>query len=283
MSEQISERIRFLQSRNLKPDEKKLVDDIILYGCHIIQIKPENGIPGWSYTVGLYELLHQPEIVVIGLKENLAHFVLNEVARRQKSGIRFTEGHRESDLIENADCEFRIVEKRWLPQIMGYAIWFHGDDNFPVMQCVYPDLRNHFPWETNFDSSWRSRQPQLFASGGGSRVEDDFWAANNPESSVFDWKFPVPPHTGVFTTKRITNGEEPILSVYHEEADGAWHFCGSSDSSRESAAFVCFHHITDKDKTIVELADLPKGWLARRDTPTAQWVREIQPPETDES
>jgi len=277
MSEQISDRIRFLQSRNLEPDEKKLADDIIRFGCHIIQIKPENGIPGWSYTVGLYELFRLPEIVVIGLKENLAHFVLNEVARRQKGEIRFTDGHRESGLIENVDCEFRIVEKQWRRQIMGYAIWFYGDDNFPVMQCVYPDLDNHFPSEPNFDSSWRSRQPQLFQSARKTVLEEDFWAANDPRSSIFDWKFPVPPHTGVYTTKRIMDGKEPILSVYHDAEDGAWQFHGPSDSSIESASLVCFHHITDKDKTIAELADLPVGWCAKRETPTAPWVRELHP------
>ena len=281
MDKPITERIRFLRDGVLQRDEKKLVDDIVKFGCHIIQVKPENGLPGWSYTIGLFEMLNQPEIVAVGLRDGLAHSVLNEVARRFEGGARFKEGHRESELIENVECEFRAVEKRWLLQLMGYAIWFYGDDNFPAMQCIYPDLKNRFPWERGFDSSWRNRQPHLFQSSQSTNVERDFWAINDPESSLFNWKFPVPPNTGVFTTKRIVNGEEPVLEVHHDAEDESWQFHGAGESSAKTIAHVCFHHIIDKDATIVELADLPAGWRAKREGPSARWVREPEPPNTE--
>jgi uncharacterized protein DUF4262 len=276
-------RIQFLRERELKPDEKKLVDDVMAYGCHIVQVRAENAIPGWSYTIGLFETFHQPEIIVIGLKEGLAHSVLNEVARRFKHGARFSEGHRESGLVGNVECEFRQVEERWLRQAMGYAIWFYGGDDFPVLQCIYPDLSNAFPWDEPFDPSWRARQPLLFSPAQTTTVEEDFWAANDPGSSLFDWKFPDPPHTGVYATKRIMKGEEPILLVTHDVEDGAWQFHGPSESTIETAALVCFHHIADRDAKIKELFDLPKGWCAKRDSVLDSWVREpnSSPPDKD--
>ena len=30
---------------------------------------------------------------------------------------------------------------------MGYALWFYCEDEFPVFQCVNPDLNNRFPWD----------------------------------------------------------------------------------------------------------------------------------------
>ena len=69
---------------------------------------------------------------------------------------------------------------------MGHAVWFYGEDNFPAVQCIYPDLENRFPWEPNFDASWRERQALLFASALSSRVEMDFWSANDPQSSLHD-------------------------------------------------------------------------------------------------
>jgi hypothetical protein len=226
-------------------------------------------------------MLGAPEIIVIGLNPDQAHWVLNESARRLKSGVQFEEYHRESKLLENVECEFRAIERRWLRQTMGYAVWFYGGDEFPVLQCTYPDLSNRFPWEKDCDSSWRDRQPLLFPSGVSGRAEEDFWAANDPESSIFRWKFPVPPHTGVYTTKRIMNGEEPILSVYHD-VDGDWQFHGESESSVETAALVCFHHLTDRDRTLMELADLPLGWRAMREQSSDPWRRELNPRETDE-
>ncbi len=275
-------RIEILRQRKLKPDEKKLVDGVMTYGCHIIQVRAENTIPGWSYTIGLFEMLHQPEIIAIGLKESLAHSVLNEVARRFKGGARFDEGHRESELVANVECEFRRVEKRWLRQAMGYAIWFYGGDDFPVLQCIYPDLSNVFPWEEAFDSSWRGNQPLLFSPKQTTTVEEDFWAANDLGGILFDWKFPDPPYTGVYTTKCVMNGEEPILLATHDVEDGAWQFHGPSESTIETAAVVCFHHIADKDAKIKELFDLPKGWCAKRDSVLDSWVREPHSPPPDE-
>jgi len=161
---------------------------------------------------------------------------------------------------------------------MGYALWFYGGDRFPVMQCVYPDLKNKFPGETGFDEQWRDRQALLYAGAPASRVEEDFWAANDPSSSLFSWKFPADPHAGVFTTRRIISGGERIVYVSHDIEDGAWQFHGASESKRDDALLVCLHHILDKEPAIGELADLPLGWSASRENPDAPWIREQKPP-----
>jgi hypothetical protein len=274
-------RIGLHRQRQLEPDEKKLVDDVDTYGCHVIQVRPQQDIPGWSYTIGLHEILGQSEIIVIGLKEDLAHSLLNEVTRQMKEGVKFVDSHREKELLANVECEFRTVEQRWLRQAMGYAVWFYEGDDFPVLQCVYPDLENRFPWEAGFDSSWRFRQPLLFHDAPASAVEKGFWSANDSESSLLDWKFAEAPHTRVFTAKRIMNDDDPILYVYHEVADGAWQFHGPSEFTRGDLALVCFHHIVDKDSTIKELADLPIGWQAKRNTASDPWIREPIPPDQE--
>src|SRR6266478_6840961 len=84
MTEQKKSRIILHRETNLKADERKLVDDIENYGCHVIHVKPQQPIPGWSYTIGLYETLQQPELIVVGMKRDLAHYLLNEAACRMK-------------------------------------------------------------------------------------------------------------------------------------------------------------------------------------------------------
>jgi Domain of unknown function (DUF4262) len=145
-------RIQALRERKLKSDERKLVDDVEKHGCHIIYVREKGSLPGCSYTGGLCETFHQPEIIVIGLKINTAQYLLNEIADRFKGGLQIQEGLRQSDLLENVECEFRRVEEcEELKAIVGYATWFYGEDSFPVFQCVYPDLENRFPWEQPFD------------------------------------------------------------------------------------------------------------------------------------
>jgi len=277
----ITDRVQLLRQSKLEPDETKLVDDVEKYGCHVIQVREEGGFPGWSYTVGLSDVLGCPELIVIGLKEVVAHSLLNECAERLQAGIRFHEGSRAQELLADVECEFRWVENRWLRQTMGYAVWFYGGDDFQALQCVYPDLSNHFPWDAGFDSGWRGRQPLLFPHSTSSLVEQDFWAANDPRSSLHNWTFSDLPHTGAFTTKRVMSGEDPVTRVFHDLEDGAWQFHGPEESKREDLAYVCLHHIIDKDPTIKELSDLPVGWCAWRRDVTAPWVRELTAPDTD--
>jgi hypothetical protein len=238
--------------------------------------------PGWSYTIGLHETLKQPELIVVGLQNDAAHFVLNETANRLKKGLRIEEGHRERELLVDVDCEFRRIEQRWLRHAMGFAVWFDGNDEFAVFQVVYPDLANCFPWEGRFDESWRDRQPLLFSHSPVTATDEDFWAANDPVSSLHNWKFEDPPHTRIFTTKRVMSGEDPVTRVFHDAEDGAWQFHGPAESRKEDMALVCFHHVLDKDATISELANLGVGWCAWRDQPSSPWVREPQAPDESE-
>jgi hypothetical protein len=280
MSESENTRIEAHRANPLKADEKKLVDDVENYGCHIIHVREEGGLPGWSYTIGFYETYHQPEIITVGLKDDVAQYLLNEIADRLKNGLQIHEGLRQSELLEKVECEFRKVEEREeLGGVVGYASWFYGDNPFPVFQCIYPDMENRFPWEEGFDQSWRSRQALLTSNAHPTGLEHDFWGFHDPKSSLHDWKFSDPPHTGVFTTKRIMNNEEPVVYVSHDPEDGAWQFHGTSESTKESISYVCLHHIVDKDSSINELHDLPIGWCAWRTKHSDQWVRELKAPE----
>ena len=105
-----------------------------------------------------------------------------------------------------------------------------------------------------------------------------------PEASSrhYNWEFNDSPHTGVFTTKRVMSGEDPITRVFHDLDDGAWQFHGPEESDPNDMAYVCLDCIVDKDATINELHDLPVGWAAWRESVTAPWVRELAPPHDDE-
>jgi hypothetical protein len=50
--------------------------------------------------------LQQPELIVVSMKQDLAHYLLNEAARRMKQGLRLAGGHRGKELLENVECEF---------------------------------------------------------------------------------------------------------------------------------------------------------------------------------
>lgn len=88
-----------------------------------------------------------------------------------------------------------------------------------------------------------------------------------------NWPFTDPENLAVFTLKRITRGGSPILRVCHDEDDGAWQFLDGGEVSVEEASLVCLQEMTRLDPSVLELADLPLGWVAERASPGEPWQR----------
>lgn len=93
-----------------------------------------------------------------------------------------------------------------------------------------------------------------------------------------DWLFDDAPNTAAFTTSFVLDGS-PILRVNHDY-DGAWQFHGPPDrpATAEVARIVSLESIVASDATLVQLHDLPYGWLAMRTTVESPWKREKNNP-----
>jgi hypothetical protein len=58
--------------------EQKATSNIELYVCHVIHVFGEGKLPPFSDSVGIWKSSHRPELIVVGLKQEIAHFVVNE-------------------------------------------------------------------------------------------------------------------------------------------------------------------------------------------------------------
>ena len=92
--------------------------------------------------------------------------------------------------------------------------------------------------------------------------------------AALSWPFHAPPNVLVFTTWKILREERPILLVSHDADDGAWQFLdGLGEPDIRDAAMVLLVNMTKLDATVMELADLPEGWVACREARGKTWVR----------
>ena len=66
---------------------------------------------------------------------------------------------------------------------------------------------------------------------------------------------------------------EPIVLVTHDGEDG-WSFIGSSDGTAENGRVIALHEAVELDPSVLQLADLPFGWRAWRDSPEDSWIRQ---------
>ncbi len=87
------------------------------------------------------------------------------------------------------------------------------------------------------------------------------------------WTFKVPVDTGTFTTRQVLDGSRPILEVYHDH-DGDWQFLCGTTLNTDDLKLVCLGCMVERDDSLLQLADLPGGWTAFRDSQSGSWQRE---------
>lgn len=277
-----TERTKYLRTTELSKTDEWTIDQIEEHGCALISVGSDcKDDFGWTYSLGIYDTCRQPELITVGLPFEAAKFCLNEAARRMRAGIELT-NERQKELIANVDCELRIVAPKWVGRLMNFANWYNSGAHYPVLQVIYPDLHSRFQWEKGFDN--RFVQPLLQPGTPCTSVDRQFWDSIRKNEERFPgWQFPDKPHTKVFISRAIQEDKEWITYVTHDLSDGAWQILGETGVESGGPELACLHHMVEKDSTLAELADLPKGWYAERTAPGRPWERfEIGPEEADE-
>jgi hypothetical protein len=95
--------------------------------------------------------------------------------------------------------------------------------------------------------------------------------------------FPGPENQASYTCAHVLEQGRPILRVTHDDDDGAWQFlCGGLHASAAEGRVVCLGCTVGGDNSLRELADLPVGWCAHRDSVGGPWERSPSPPSPDE-
>jgi hypothetical protein len=149
-----------------EPDdgEQKALDDIVAHGLHIIHVMEEDGLPPFSYSIGIGQSLGMPELIVIGLKHEVAQAAINECYRQMKTGTRLEAGVRVADLLGGGfECVIGEVAPARFREYMGWAIWLYKGEHFHAHQIIYPTTSGAFPWEAEASEWFKNWQPLLDA------------------------------------------------------------------------------------------------------------------------
>jgi len=142
--------------------EEKAISDINEYGLHIINVMEDEDLPGFSYSVGLWHTYKHPEILIIGLKNELAMWILNEIAHRNKNGLeQLQPQHHYDGFIENHQCKFFTIPQHHYKNYVGWNLWLYNGDDFPLLQCVWPTTDGVFPYEEDAPDWFKKWQPVL--------------------------------------------------------------------------------------------------------------------------
>ena len=131
------------------------------FGLTVIHVIADEKGPGFSYSIGLYKNYNHPEIIMIGLKRETMHVIINNIAEDIKKGKIYIPFLAYDDILNDYECFFIEVKKDNYIDYVGQAINFYKSDDFPLLQCVYPDKSGVYPWQDEWHKSLKNVEPLL--------------------------------------------------------------------------------------------------------------------------
>jgi hypothetical protein len=139
--------------------------DIAKYGCTVMHVMEEGELPPFAYSIGIQQETGSPEVVVIGLKQPMAHSVVNEYNSQVRAGERFEPGKFYSGFLEGLDVCVEEVPRSAYEDYFGQNLDFYGGPKFNVLQIIYPTTKGVWPWAEDAAPSFRQWQPILAKVG----------------------------------------------------------------------------------------------------------------------
>ena len=152
---------------SLNDYERDLIKSVKTHGWQCISVLGEENSPPFAYTVGFWETLCTPELIVFGLGSELMHEMLWTMYDELRKG-RSLSDHARWPLLRGHDCISRRVHpSRVVPDHFNSALWCRrfktGETAVDAYQLFWPGAQDGlFPWEAGCDSYVRELQPLLY-------------------------------------------------------------------------------------------------------------------------
>jgi hypothetical protein len=140
----------------------KIDKDIAEIGWTVMGIEAK---PPFCYTIGLQRNYQHPELIVFGLKYEIAHTFLNQIGFSIQAGESYIPGLKYDTLAQGFDTQFIEVLphhfREYLGTLVGYYQYLDDATSLKALQLVWPDPQNRFPWEEGHDKKFLDFQPLL--------------------------------------------------------------------------------------------------------------------------
>lgn len=100
-----------------------------------------------------------------------------------------------------------------------------------------------------------------------------FKKSDSTEKKVPSWPFDQPENCAVITTTQVMKVGKDITYVSHDLDDHGWQFHCAGETETSDALVVLLKNMVAHDPSVLEVADIPPGWIAVRTHRGAPWER----------
>ena len=87
--------------------------------------------------------------------------MVNELGNRIRRGETLIEAAKIENLLAGKVCVSKAMHPTWYRDYLGYGLWYHGSEDFRVMQIFWPDDEGRYPWDTDCNAVVVKAQPDL--------------------------------------------------------------------------------------------------------------------------
>jgi Domain of unknown function (DUF4262) len=143
-------------------NDKRVAADVEKYGCHVISVfDPEERLPTFSYSVGIQATSGAPEAIVIGVRSNLGHAMINEYNDQVRKGAQFKRSTQYQGFLEGFNIYIEPARAALLSEYTLGCTRFYKDKGYSVVQLIYPTTSGVWPWQKAASEWFKSNQPML--------------------------------------------------------------------------------------------------------------------------
>ncbi|HLV72840.1 MAG TPA: DUF4262 domain-containing protein [Vulgatibacteraceae bacterium] len=132
------------------------------YGWSVVLVHADDARPGWAYTVGLWHSHRAPELAMFGGDVYETEEILNRLGRDAAERRAPADGELREGVVRGRAAAFRSIDPRWYDALFPGAMAFYRRPPLPMLQVVWPDPENLFPWQPGTDPRFRHSQPWLW-------------------------------------------------------------------------------------------------------------------------
>jgi hypothetical protein len=159
--------------RAISPDltdaQRLVLADIAEHGCYLGAASETAEQPAFAYTAGLLHTHDHPELVVVGLEEDLAGELLEALIDAIAAGRRFAAGQRCDGFLRGYPVALCAVHRDCCAQFLPAAVWAWQGSDVTALQVVWPDRQGRMPWDADVREGFRACQPLLDGESGRPR------------------------------------------------------------------------------------------------------------------
>jgi hypothetical protein len=87
------------------------------------------------------------------------------------------------------------------------------------------------------------------------------------------WPFDQPENCAAITSTHVLQEGQDITRVSHDLDDHGWQFLHGGEMQTSDAMVVLLKNIVAHDPTVLQVADMPPGWVAVRTHRGAPWQK----------